>query len=96
MRVRDFSVELIKKPILWLIKAYSCLISPFLGPCCRFVPTCSAYAYEAVDTHGSIKGLYLAFRRIIQCHPWGKTGFDPVPLHYSQTVKQSRYHERKQ
>ena len=62
-----------------LIKAYQYLISPFLGPCCRFHPTCSHYAIEAINEHGVLKGGYLSVRRIIKCHPLHEGGHDPVP-----------------
>jgi len=65
------------------IRAYRLTISPLLPPSCRFQPTCSAYALEALHTHGPLKGLWLALRRIARCHPisWlgGSSGFDPVP-----------------
>lgn len=62
------------------IHAYRYLISPLLGPSCRFHPTCSAYALEAIDSHGALKGGFLAFRRLSKCHPWHKGPFiDPVP-----------------
>lgn len=61
------------------IKAYQILISPLLGPSCRFTPTCSQYAVEAIQKYGPIKGSWLAFKRIIRCHPWGGCGHDPVP-----------------
>ena len=54
-------------------------ISPLTPPSCRFTPTCSAYAVEAIKKHGPVKGLYLAVRRILRCHPWGGSGYDPVP-----------------
>lgn len=66
-------------PFLILIKIYQYGISPILGPKCRFVPTCSQYAQEALEKHGLIKGLELSIKRISQCHPGGKTGYDPVP-----------------
>lgn len=53
--------------------------SPLTPPSCRFTPTCSAYAVEAIKKHGPVKGLYLAVRRILRCHPWGGSGYDPVP-----------------
>ena len=61
------------------IKAYQILISPLLGPSCRFTPTCSQYAVEAIQKYGPLKGSWLAFKRIIKCHPWGGCGHDPVP-----------------
>ena len=63
-----------------LVRGYSYAISPLLGPNCRYHPTCSAYALEAIDAHGALKGGFLAFRRILKCHPWRKGPFhDPVP-----------------
>lgn len=61
------------------IKLYQILISPLLGPSCRFTPTCSQYAVEAIQKHGPIRGSWLAAKRIIRCHPWGGCGHDPVP-----------------
>ncbi|MCR5314088.1 MAG: membrane protein insertion efficiency factor YidD [Bacteroidaceae bacterium] len=58
---------------------YKRVISPFTPPSCRFTPTCSTYAIEAIKKHGPIYGLYLAIRRILRCHPWGGSGYDPVP-----------------
>jgi putative membrane protein insertion efficiency factor len=67
----------------WLAAApvhlYRWTLSPFFGRQCRFHPTCSAYALEAIDRHGAMKGWGLALRRILRCHPWGASGFDPVP-----------------
>nr|WP_235830202.1 membrane protein insertion efficiency factor YidD [Algihabitans albus] len=62
-----------------LIWAYRLLLSPLLPPSCRFAPTCSAYALEALGEHGPIRGSWLAVRRISRCHPWGGDGYDPVP-----------------
>lgn len=62
-----------------LIRAYQLLISPLIGPTCRYLPSCSAYAAEAVETHGAVKGGWLATKRICRCHPWGGSGYDPVP-----------------
>lgn len=62
-----------------LIRIYQLFLSPFLGTGCRFAPTCSHYAAEAVDKHGAIKGGWLALRRVGKCHPLGSSGFDPVP-----------------
>ena len=61
------------------IKIYQILISPLLGPHCRFTPTCSQYAVEAIEKHGPIKGIWLAIKRITRCHPWGGCEHDPVP-----------------
>lgn len=62
-----------------LIRGYQLFISPLLGPRCRFYPTCSHYALEAIDTHGALKGGWLALRRVLRCHPWNPGGLDPVP-----------------
>tara|TARA_B100000287_G_scaffold189473_1_gene179042 strand:+ start:883 stop:1140 length:258 start_codon:yes stop_codon:yes gene_type:complete len=66
-------------PFLLLIRIYQSLISPLLGPSCRFTPTCSQYAKEALKKYGLFKGLYLTLNRLSSCHPWGKSGHDPVP-----------------
>ena len=63
-----------------LIRFYQIVISPLLGPRCRFAPTCSEYAMEAISLHGPFTGVWLAARRLLRCHPWGDSGFDPVPL----------------
>ena len=68
------------KLIIFLIRAYQVMFSPFLGGACRFQPTCSAYAIEAVATHGALRGSLLAARRLSRCHPLGRAGFDPVPV----------------
>ncbi len=60
------------------VKAYRLIFSPWVGHNCRYQPTCSAYALEALEKHGAIKGGWLAARRILRCHPWGKSGYDPV------------------
>ena len=61
------------------IKIYQILLSPLIGPSCRFNPTCSHYAIQAITKYGALKGSYLALKRIIRCHPWGESGNDPVP-----------------
>jgi putative membrane protein insertion efficiency factor len=66
-------------PFLLLIKGYQILVSPLLPPRCRYTPTCSQYAKEALQKHGLLKGGYLGLKRILSCHPWGGSGFDPVP-----------------
>jgi uncharacterized protein len=71
-----------KQAILFLIKFYKRFISPMLPPCCRFSPTCSVYAVEAIERFGLLKGGLLAVKRILRCNPYFKGGFDPVPLVY--------------
>lgn len=66
-------------PFLALIKLYQWLISPLLGAKCRYTPTCSHYATEALKKYGPLKGVWLAIKRISRCHPWGGQGYDPVP-----------------
>ncbi len=61
------------------VKAYRLLLSPWIGQSCRYHPTCSAYALEALEKHGAVKGGYLTVRRILRCHPWGGSGVDNVP-----------------
>ena len=69
-----------KRIFIFLIDIYRHHISPYKGAaCCRFVPTCSQYAKEAIDKYGAVKGSYLAVRRILRCHPFHKGGYDPVP-----------------
>lgn len=68
-----------------MIKFYQLFLSPLLGQNCRYEPTCSNYASEALQTHGLIKGGYLAAKRILSCHPWGKYGYDPVPAKKAAT-----------
>jgi putative membrane protein insertion efficiency factor len=68
----------VKRPVLALIRFYKRAISPGLPPSCRFQPTCSEYAYEAIDRYGIIKGGRLAVWRILRCNPWGGSGWDPV------------------
>ena len=71
--------KLFSKLFILLIKVYQITLSPFLGANCRYMPTCSAYSIEALKIHGAIKGSYLAIKRILSCHPWGGSGYDPVP-----------------
>jgi putative membrane protein insertion efficiency factor len=66
-------------PFLFLIKVYQTLISPLTPDSCRFQPTCSQYTKEALQKHGLLKGGLLALKRITSCHPWGRSGYDPVP-----------------
>jgi len=71
--------QLLAVPLILLIKTYQLLISPLFPPSCRFTPTCSHYTVEALKKYGILKGGWLGFRRIIKCHPWGGSGYDPVP-----------------
>ena len=66
-------------PFIALIKFYRACISPLKPPTCRFTPTCSQYGLEAFRKYGPFKGLYLTVKRILRCHPWGGSGYDPVP-----------------
>ena len=73
-------------PVRWpglllvlLVRAYQLLVSPLLGPTCRFYPSCSAYAVEALRTRGAVVGTWLTVRRLLRCHPWNPGGVDPVP-----------------
>ena len=65
--------------LIGLIAVYRFCVSPLLGPSCRFHPSCSWYAREAIERHGALRGLVLALRRIGRCHPWNPGGYDPVP-----------------
>lgn len=76
-------LQYIRKVLVWLlllpIRFYQVCISPLTPPSCRYTPTCSEYARQAIIKHGPLKGLYLAVKRILRCHPWGGSGYDPVP-----------------
>ena len=71
--------EILSLPVILLMRFYQKFISPYKPSCCRFTPTCSQYALEALRKYGPLKGSWLAFKRIIRCHPWGGSGYDPVP-----------------
>ncbi|HSR37650.1 MAG TPA: membrane protein insertion efficiency factor YidD [Phnomibacter sp.] len=66
-------------PFILIIRFYQLVISPWLGPKCRYTPTCSQYALEAFRKYGPFKGFWLSIKRISSCHPWGGHGYDPVP-----------------
>ncbi len=68
-----------RKLLILLVKFYQRAISPMFPPSCRYTPTCSQYAIEALQKYGVFKGLWLATKRILRCHPWGGSGWDPVP-----------------
>jgi len=78
-----------RKLVSGLIALYRYLISPFLGPNCRYTPTCSEYAQTAVMRFGVFKGGWIAIKRIVSCHPWGKHGYDPVPEKKSEQNKKA-------
>ncbi|MBX9609856.1 MAG: membrane protein insertion efficiency factor YidD [Gammaproteobacteria bacterium] len=65
--------------LLGLVAFYRLALSPFIGPRCRYTPTCSEYAADALRQHGAARGAWLAVRRLARCHPWGGSGYDPVP-----------------
>ena len=82
MRVNIFFrkfFQILAIPFIVFIKIYQVLISPLFPPSCRFIPTCSQYSLEALKKYGILKGSWLSFKRIIRCHPWGGSGYDPVP-----------------
>ena len=68
-----------RRVLIGIIRAYQYLLSPWWGSQCRFTPTCSHYAVEALQRHGALAGSWLAARRILRCHPWSAGGYDPVP-----------------
>jgi uncharacterized protein len=76
---RNMPPSPMKRLLLALIRLYQLCLSPFVGSQCRFYPTCSVYAAEAIDTHGALRGGWLALRRLLRCHPFHPGGFDPVP-----------------
>jgi putative membrane protein insertion efficiency factor len=73
-----------KTLLLVLLRAYKCFVSPMLPVACRYVPSCSEYAMEAVERHGSLRGGVLALWRLVRCHPFTHGGFDPVPAEATQ------------
>ena len=76
-------MKVFRRGFLLLIRFYQCFISPLFPPSCRYVPSCSAYAYEAVEKFGVLKGSFLAGKRILRCHPFHPGGYDPVPETFS-------------
>ena len=83
LALRQRGHERLRAVLAWLlilpIRAYRLILSPWLGHSCRFQPSCSAYAIEALEIHGPVRGLWLALRRLARCNPWGAFGYDPVP-----------------
>ena len=78
---------MIVKLLQSIFKLYYRLLSPLLGNRCRFAPSCSEYAHQALERHGLVKGLWLTIKRLCRCHPWGGDGFDPVPEVSDDTPK---------
>ena len=66
-------------PLIFLVKIYQSIISPLFPPTCRYKQTCSEYAIQSLKKHGLIKGVYLSIKRVVNCHPWGGSGYDPIP-----------------
>jgi putative membrane protein insertion efficiency factor len=84
------------KILIFLIRFYRRYISPTKLPCCRFSPTCSAYAIEAIKVHGAIKGSVLAICRLLRCHPLCKGGYDPVPPKTNKNKRHTVFHKIKE
>lgn len=78
--------------LIGLVRVYQLLLSPLLGPTCRYYPSCSAYAVQALQVHGAIKGSWLAVRRLLRCHPWSPGGVDHVPPRRSRAERSSHVH----
>jgi putative membrane protein insertion efficiency factor len=72
-------LKILSVPLILLVKLYQVILSPMLGPKCRYTPTCSTYAIQALQKYGAWKGSWLAIKRLSRCHPWGGQGYDPVP-----------------
>lgn len=72
-------INALKWLIIGMVKLYQAMLSPLLPMACRYHPSCSEYAIQAIQQHGAFKGFYLAIKRISRCHPWGGKGYDPVP-----------------
>ena len=79
MKALDFIGRTISSAMILAVRAYQIVLSPLLPPSCRFTPTCSQYAIEALRIHGPVKGSWLTVRRLLRCHPFGPSGHDPVP-----------------
>jgi putative membrane protein insertion efficiency factor len=73
------ALKFIAIPFILFIKLYQLIISPLFPPSCRYIPTCSNYSIEAFKKYGLLKGGWLSLKRILRCHPWGGSGYDPVP-----------------
>lgn len=80
--------KIIAFPIIFLVRVYQVVISPIMPSSCRYQPTCSHYTVAALQTHGLLRGGWLSIKRIASCHPWGGSGYDPVPT--KDEIKQSK------
>lgn len=78
-KVKIFGQTPMKFLLITLVKVYQAVLSPYLPNSCRYTPTCSQYMVEAVTKHGALKGGWMGLKRLSKCHPWGGSGFDPVP-----------------
>lgn len=81
-----------KWPLIALVRCYQLVVSPFLGPTCRYYPSCSAYAVTALQEHGALRGSWLAARRLARCHPWSAGGVDHVPPRGARTGNHEHEH----
>jgi uncharacterized protein len=72
-------LQILSAPFILVIRIYQLVISPWLGPKCRFTPSCSEYSIQAFRKYGPVKGFWLSIKRVSKCHPWGRSGYDPVP-----------------
>jgi uncharacterized protein len=80
-----------KKILIFLIRIYQWTLSPYLGSCCRFYPTCSNYALEAIKEFGALKGSFLALKRVLKCHPFHPGGYDPIPKKRKKTSQEDPF-----
>ena len=80
---------MLARALIAIVRFYRAAISPWTPPSCRYTPTCSAYAQEAIETYGALRGGWLAVKRIGRCHPWGGKGFDPVPRVVGEQASES-------
>ncbi|WP_346799245.1 membrane protein insertion efficiency factor YidD [Halomonas sp. Bachu 37] len=94
-RIGQASTRLVSWMMIGVVKVYQYTISPLLGPRCRFWPSCSHYTVEAIQVHGPFNGGWMAFRRIIKCHPGSQGGMDPVPGGRSETLCQQDQRQEK-
>lgn len=81
---------MLRKPLMLLIRVYRLLVSPILPPSCRFHPSCSEYAHEALESHGALAGIFLSVKRLSRCHPYSAGGFDPVPGEFFFTPRKQQ------